>query len=59
MKKKKKKKKSKKKKKKFVVSRNVQFFEESFDHFDEKAKSDDAGQADLMFNFFQIIYRFS
>ena len=53
------KKKKKKKKKKFVVSRDVQFFEESFDHFDEKAKSDDAGQADLMFNFFQIIYRFS
>ena len=29
-------------KKKFVVSRDVQFFEKKFDHFDEKAKSDDA-----------------
>ena len=36
-------------KKKFIVSRNVQFFEENFDHSDEKVKSDDAGQADLKF----------
>ena len=36
-------------KKKFIVSRNVQFFEENFDHSDEKVKSDDAGQADLRF----------
>lgn len=36
-------------KKKFIVSRNVQFFEENFDHCDEKVKSDDAGQADLKF----------
>ena len=34
-------------KKKFIVSRDVQFFEENFDHFHEKAKSDDASQADL------------
>ena len=33
--------------KKFIVSRDVQFFEENFDHFHEKAKSDDASQADL------------
>ena len=31
------------------MSRNVQFFEENFDHSDEKVKSDDAGQADLKF----------
>ena len=36
-------------KKKFIVSRNVQFFEENFDHSEEKVKSDDAGQADLKF----------
>ena len=36
-------------KKKFIVSRNIQFFEENFDHCDEKVKSDDAGQADLKF----------
>ena len=36
-------------KKKFIMSRNVQFFEENFDHSDEKDKSDDAGQADLKF----------
>ena len=36
-------------KKKFIESRNVQFFEENFDHSDEKVKSDDAGQADLKF----------
>ena len=35
--------------KKFIMSRNVQFFEENFDHSDEKVKSDDAGQADLKF----------
>ena len=29
-------------KKKFVVTRDVQFFEKKFDHFYEKAKSDDA-----------------
>ena len=40
-------KKKKKKKKKFVVSRDIQFFEGNFDNFDEKAKLDDAGQADL------------
>ena len=28
--------------KKFVVSQDVQFFEKKFDHFDEKAKPDDA-----------------
>ena len=33
--------------KKFIVSRNVQFFEENFDHSDKKVKPDDAGQADL------------
>ena len=33
--------------KKFIVSRDVQFFEENFDHFHEKAKSEDASQADL------------
>ena len=38
-------------KRKFVVSRDVQFFEENFDHFDEKDKSDDADQADLRFIF--------
>ena len=32
--------------KKFIVSRNVQFFEENFDHSYE-VKSDDTGQADL------------
>ena len=31
------------------MSRNVQFFVETFDHSDEKVKSDDAGQADLRF----------
>ena len=34
-------------KKKFIVSRDVPFFEENFDRFHEKGKSDDAGQADL------------
>ena len=33
------------------MSRDVQFFEENFDHFHEKAKSDDADQADLRFIF--------
>ena len=36
-------------KKKFIVGRNVQFFEENFDHSNEKAKPGDAGQADLRF----------
>ena len=35
-------------KKKFIISRNVHFLEENFDHSDE-VKSDDAGQADLKF----------
>lgn len=29
------------------MSRDVPFFEENFDRFHEKGKSDDAGQADL------------
>ena len=36
---------------KFIVSRDVQFFEENFDHFDKKAISDDDGQADVRFIF--------
>ena len=36
---------------KFIVSRDVQFFEENFDHFEKKAISDDDGQADVRFIF--------
>ena len=36
---------------KFTVSRDVEFFEENFDHFDKKAISDDDGQADVRFIF--------
>ena len=36
---------------KFIVSRDVQFFEENFDHFDKKAISDDDVQADVRFIF--------